>query len=260
MNHIHLSLVKKFIDNKLRLSYGQHEELLSLVYKSFLEIQLKFNKSVTVIDAGANTGLHSNKIKNIINQESKLLCFEPIPQLYKSLNERYLNTPNLFVYPYGLGSSERTERLYICEKNLAKSSLLPKHALDSKIKHNVFNKQEEIQIKKLDNFELERVDFIKIDVEGFEYEVIEGSKNIISKYKPLISTEIVWDIDRLLQKAFDLDYDIWSTLGFKIKDASDIKECIKINLIDFIWIQKSKHDIAMSIFKESQNKAKRILA
>lgn len=249
-------LLKQFIDKKIRLSYTEHEELLSLVYKNFLKTQLKLNKHVTAIDVGAHKGFHSDQIKNIINKESKLLCFEPIPQLYKSLKERYINTPNLFVYPYGLGSFERLEKLYMCDQNLMKSSILPEQTLDSKVKY----KKEEIQIKKLDDFDLQHVDFIKIDVEGFEYEVLEGAKNIISTNKPLISTEIVWDGERLLRKAVDLDYDIWSTLGFKIKRVVDIKECDKANLIDFIWIHKSKHDIAMSIFKESQNKAKRILA
>ena len=68
---------------------------------------------------------------------------------------------------------------------------------------------------KLDDFEFEDIDFIKIDVEGFEKKVIQGAKNTIIKYNPLL---VIEQNDVILpgdQKFSAINY-LELTFGYKI--------------------------------------------
>jgi hypothetical protein len=53
----------------------------------------------------------------------------------------------------------------------------------------------EVQALAIDELNLNRCDFMKIDVEGHEIEVLEGSSKIISKHRPIIMYEAMeWDV------------------------------------------------------------------
>lgn len=58
-------------------------------------------------------------------------------------------------------------------------------------------------MKRLDDYEFERIDFIKIDIEGYEFYCLEGAKNTLSKHSPVIYVEISDNyfskVDRLLR-------------------------------------------------------------
>ena len=85
----------------------------------------------------------------------------------------------------------------------------------SKSKDNNLKTRESIQIKSLDEIydtlKLKKPDLIKIDVEGYEIEVLKGSKNLLKKLKPTIIIEI-HDVTNGLLVA-----DFMSKLGFKMK-------------------------------------------
>lgn len=69
-------------------------------------------------------------------------------------------------------------------------------------------------LRKLDDYEIEKVDFIKIDVEGLEYKVLEGGMKLISNHKPYILIEVGWgtrhpewsDCEKQYNKLFDIGY------------------------------------------------------
>ncbi len=50
--------------------------------------------------------------------------------------------------------------------------------------------KEECILKKLDDYKIDNVNFIKIDLEGLEDKVLEGGMNLILKYKPYILIEV----------------------------------------------------------------------
>jgi hypothetical protein len=53
--------------------------------------------------------------------------------------------------------------------------------------------EETVDIQSLDSFQLKNVDFIKVDVEGFEADVLEGAEETIKRCKPLILVEAFED-------------------------------------------------------------------
>jgi hypothetical protein len=70
-------------------------------------------------------------------------------------------------------------------------------------------------VKKLDNYQIDNVDFIKIDVEGYEHKVLEGGINLISKYKPYILIEVGWGTKHPNWKECEKQYNILFEIGYK---------------------------------------------
>ena len=63
----------------------------------------------------------------------------------------------------------------------------------------------------LDSLELEQLDFIKIDVEGSEWQVIDGAMKTLAKYRPMIILETFFtnkNLQRLREFCCLLDYDL----------------------------------------------------
>jgi len=140
------------------------------------------NQESIVIDVGANVGNHTvywGKITNV----RKVFSFEPIKATFKILEKNItINdlTKKVTAYNIGLGS---------------------KTAIGREISHNMWNAavteiiediSGDITIKRLDDIKEirnEKIDFIKIDVEGFEKNVLEGAVETITKNRPIVFIE-----------------------------------------------------------------------
>jgi len=90
------------------------------------------------------------------------------------------------IFNIGLGNTEKDLFMEHHDKNAGHNCVL-----SEKRKHITKNKLFKVKMNKLDNYNFGKIDAIKIDVEGFEYEVVKGSKNIIKKYRPTFQLEMV---------------------------------------------------------------------
>lgn len=175
---LYISPRNGFIDNYIYL-YG--------VYESFILEILKNNLSegMTYVDIGANIGQHSMFAASIVGKTGSVYAFEPIPHVYDQLTRSaYANdfTTIITAKNFALGEKEQTETLYISNKNIGGSSLVNKEEGNEKITVTIKNGDSEL-------LPLPRVDMIKIDVEGYEYEVLSGIQKTIAKHKPCILIE-----------------------------------------------------------------------
>lgn len=138
----------------------------------------------TILDIGANIGNHSVFFATIGNAK-KVIAFEPIPETFRMLsNNIKINGLNdvITAYNVGVGSSCCDGEIdFMSSDNIGGTSI---KILTKKHKYA-------LNIVSLDQFKLnlKKIDFIKIDVEGFEIEVLKGMLNIIKKYKPIIFIE-----------------------------------------------------------------------
>jgi len=129
----------------------------------------------TAIDVGANYGvLTYHMAKKFNNVQS----FEIVNDVRYCLeqNVKKFNLHNVSVHPCGLGEREESVAL-----NYNPTSTFSTHI--------AYNEQGNSLIKSLDSFNFEDVDFIKMDVEGFESFVVCGGLTTIEKYKPVILYE-----------------------------------------------------------------------
>lgn len=162
--------------------------------RRFLEfITSKFQDSSTMLDIGANIGNHSIFCSQYFK---KVHSFEPNPIVLDRLrkNIEINNIHNIVVHPYGAGYKDGKYPFFINESGNLGASHIVKEENVELLKAVRKNERElSIQVVNVDEYlstqEIEQIDFVKIDVEGFELDVIKGMKNTIKKYRPIVSFE-----------------------------------------------------------------------
>jgi len=142
-------------------------------------------KDSIVIDAGANIGVFSVFAADAC-PEGKIFVFEPSKKTYDILSQNIAEYKNIEAINIALGNNEGTGRLILAESS--GSNTLE----DSDMYGDPDNaKKEEIRITTIDNFVKEhgltRVDFIKMDTEGYEKKILEGTEETIKKFSPVLS-------------------------------------------------------------------------
>ncbi len=151
----------------------------------------------TVIDIGTNVGdvtLHAAKI---VGANGKVYSFEPDPNNYKRLetNLSLNNFSNICINQLGLG--DRAGTFSIAKVNSGNQGM------NRVVKRNSnYQNLQQIQVITLDSYvtenKIDKIDLIKIDVEGFEYNVLKGSKTVIDTFHPTFFIEL--DNDNLLEQ------------------------------------------------------------
>ncbi len=179
------------IDNNEIVYHTKSEIGISLFYngefeKNELEICKRYLKQDSIIlDIGANIGIHSIYFSKIASK-GLILSFEPSNETFILLLKNVSQFENIVPINIAISDRNSVSKFFIASDN-AYSSL--KDTQRKAIKR-VIN----VPCIKLDEFSilktLNKIDFIKIDVEGFESEVIKGMGSLIDKYKPIIFCEI----------------------------------------------------------------------
>lgn len=178
-----ISPTNGFIDKYIYL-YGIYEPFM-------LDLFTKHLKSgMTYIDIGANIGQHSMYVASLVGEKGAVYSFEPIPFIYNQLQdsvranhfEDIVHAKNI-----ALGKHESSEILYISRKNVGSSSLVT-HEDESEIIIVVVKKGNE------ELAHIPSINVIKIDVEGYEYEVLAGIKETLLKHSPTIFLEFSGEI------------------------------------------------------------------
>lgn len=135
-----------------------------------------------IFDVGANIGNFALSI-NKKNNLSNIYCFEPNPFSYSLLQKNMNPFKNIYTYNIGFGEIESEMEMYIYEH--AKDT---EHASIYKTVMSEFHKAQDIQainisINTIDsfceNYNITQIDFLKIDTEGYELNVLKGAKNMI---------------------------------------------------------------------------------
>ena len=163
-----------------------------------------------IVDAGSNTGIFSVPFATAVQPRGgKVYAFEVQKQLYQALcGTSVLNDlDSLEVFNCGLG--EFNETLKIQKVNYNESwdygilSLVDQNAISN-------NAHDYIEVLPLDEFELERLDFIKIDIEGMEIKALKGGEKTIKTHRPWAFIEY-WLVDQAeLRQWFNgLDYTLY---------------------------------------------------
>ena len=156
-------------------------------YEPYLtELMLsKIKTGDVVLDIGANIGYDTVLFADKVGKKGKIIAIEPDPVnfeiLQKNIKENKLK--NVVVVQAAIGSENKKMEIYESDENYG----------DHRMWKEKGRKSVEVFCRKLDDLlkelDYQKIDFIKIDVQGFEAEVIEGGKEIIEKNKPIIFFE-----------------------------------------------------------------------
>ena len=195
-----------------------------------------------VIDIGANIGCTSILFGELAHQ---VISFEPSTTTFNLLqrNIKGSGLVNIKLQNYALGSSSSISEITYAPSNRSGGFISNKTTISTG------HITEKIKIKKLDdiidNLKLQKIDFIKIDVEGFEKEVIDGAKKTIARCKPIIVLELnhwclnafqritIPDFFDYLKSIFPILYAIEGNSYADIFDESDRYQIMYNHIINF---------------------------
>lgn len=198
--------------------------------KGTLDFMKKYLKpGDTFVDVGANIGLMSLFASTCVASNGKVLAFEPNPETNRILNENIkINSfEKIEVFDSAIGSITEERKIYDqFDKNRGSASLL---------KPNSSSAGYDVSVNPLSSFisKDEIIKMIKIDVEGFELEVLNGASEILSgTTPPILIVECSEDrensTDQVTVKMFDFissinDYELYKMSGSKSRASSFIK-------------------------------------
>lgn len=136
----------------------------------------------TVIDIGANEGQFAEKIKKIL-PSARIICFEPLKEPFEKLQNKFESKSNFELYNFALGNENSRKTIYRNEYSPSSSMLPMKDTHKKAFPFTEKEFEETIELRKLDDFlkssEVEKPLLVKIDVQGFEIDVIRGGAEII---------------------------------------------------------------------------------
>ncbi|MCX8020697.1 MAG: FkbM family methyltransferase [Chitinophagaceae bacterium] len=169
------------------------------------------------IDIGCHKGAFLSRILRL-SPQGMHLAFEPLPHLYAYLQHRFRHQP-VTVYPYALSNRcGRAEFLYV--RNLPGYSGFRK-----RFYHLPFPRLQKIEVETitLDAILPHHVvfDFIKLDVEGAELQVLQGGEKYITTHKPFILFEHGKGAAPYYQTTPQQVFDTLSSYGLKVSRLSD---------------------------------------
>lgn len=204
---------------------------LSLLHKKY---KLKI---IGVAHFGAHLGQEVNQYRELgINN---IHLFEPQKIIFEELVSNFKNENGLYFYNFGLGSENSTVNLNLAPSNggLSASILKPEDHFKYYPKIE-FTGIEKINICKYDELGIKNINFLNIDIQGYEMNALKGSVNVLKNEieyifieisrKPLYKdSALVKDIDNFLS---DFDF-----LRVATKWASS-----KVPWADSFYIKKSK--------------------
>lgn len=207
----------------------------------------KFNLRV-IIDIGANKGQWSSMV--LEETEAHIYAFEPQQFPYVKLMQLSMVSDGR-LSPINLALGENSRRISInVHKTSDELSFIGKELQNMPLLEKSVKKQEMIKISTLDLFVeeyfIDNIDFIKIDTEGYEYEVITGADKAIKSLKPrFIQIEMNWhqlfkghslyEISQLLPK-----YELYQILPFgKVLYKIDSRQPLRnfYQLSNFLFVR-----------------------
>lgn len=124
------------------------------------------------VDVGGHVGLWSRVMSYDFN---KVTAFEPLEAHRQCFVHNVPNIHNVTLLPYAVGATAGTTKIHMPADNTG-------HA-------HVLHEGEECEVVTLDSMTLDRIDFLKIDVEGFEFSVLCGAEETIKRDRPVIIVE-----------------------------------------------------------------------
>lgn len=152
----------------------------------------------TVVEVGANLGFYTVRLSDIVGKDGKVITFEPSQVTFDKLENRIkkMNCKNVVLEKMAITDGTKEVRLYLSDI----------HSGDNVI----FEIEEErhfevVKAISLDDYfecDMDKINFVKIDVEGAEGYVFEGMKNIIRSNKHLKIVTEFWP-KRIKESGFD---------------------------------------------------------
>lgn len=152
------------------------------VIKDIELLNAHLNKDETFIDVGANIGVWTLYAAKLVGLKGMVLSFEPHPMFFKNLNDNIQLNNFKNIKTYNVGLSDVAGELYFSNSLDSMNHVLTKKEKDAIV----------VKVNTLDEYtrDLEIIDLIKVDIEGYELFCFKGAVETLKKTKKIIFESI----------------------------------------------------------------------
>jgi methyltransferase, FkbM family len=185
LNQLFWKQILKFAQKRMNIGKGGDFNKSGELY--FLKHLCKYYKneaSIIIFDVGANVGYYSKKIAALFDKNTKIYSFEPSKKTFELFLNTTKNIDNIFPNNLGFSDNETKSILYSNNDGSGLASVYNRKLDHFDIK---MDKTEEISLTTIDNFctahKIDKIHFLKLDVEGHELKALIGAKNMINEGK-----------------------------------------------------------------------------
>jgi FkbM family methyltransferase len=232
-----LSTVRYCIRNGVKYQLALYDYQEYIIYFNIeSDSSIPFLRHIPIVDGifldiGANIGHTAfNLAKLLVEKNVEIHAFEPFPRTFEKLKKNIdiNNFNSIIIHNLAVGSIRDSIQMYIdCESNSGGNRVLSQT--------NGFRPAVSVEQIRIDDFEIDKtkVVFIKIDVEGYEMEVLKGANNLLSIYKPGLLVELC---DKSLKAQHSSAKELVNylkELGYtRIQNASNLSDVSNLDLED----------------------------
>jgi FkbM family methyltransferase len=167
-------------------------------------------------DIGANIGAYSLVASKIVGQEGKVHSFEPVSAVFERFQEniKLNNITNITANRNAVYQSSQILELFVSSKENAGMSSIYHHDTES-------GKVEKVEAVAIDDYviknNIQRIDLIKIDIEGAELFALKGMTNSLKRFRPGIIIEISDDVIKNTGLGSDEVPELMKSLNYEMK-------------------------------------------
>lgn len=155
------------------------ERLLTINYREYVP------KASVVIDIGAHHGMHSRRLLRYL-EPAQLILVEPIPDMAARLRREFKRHRQVEVRQVALGDRSGTVDFVVNDVSPGESGLRDRHGQQTESAMHAIR----VDLERLDDWDLTaKVDFIKLDVEGGEIDVLRGAARLLAENRPIVGIE-----------------------------------------------------------------------
>jgi len=206
----------------------------------------------TVLDVGAHIGYVALYLARLVGPAGRVFAFEPGANNLPYLRQNTQGAANIEIVDQGVGSRCERRTFYLENLTGQNNSFLSSFKVFEENKARAYaagvrREAVEVQVVTLDEFCRRRTirpDFVKIDVEGFEAEVLRGAAWLLSEVRPMLMVEIQTAQDEILALARRFGYRVLSPEGNPL-GAPHLAPASPLNTF---WLHEHVHAATASAF------------
>lgn len=169
-------------------------------------------RDAIIIDGGANIGFFSVPVSQRA-PDARIIAFEPQRQLFNALSGTLAlnDISNCFLHNLGLSDCITTAQLPVIDYGVDQDFGMVQLINDDTIVEQSYMRTRDVDIITIDSMQLPRLDFIKLDVEGYECPALVGGLKTITQYRPWIWVEYFITGADAIKQTLDplIDYDYY---------------------------------------------------
>jgi FkbM family methyltransferase len=240
--------------------FKSHEPLNTKIISSLIK------KGMTCVDIGGNIGYYVLLERKLIGSQGTLIAIEPEPQNFSCLNKniKLHDFQNISTLNFACGEIDQVADFFVNKKSNG-CQVIRKDVPPPNPKKGTIS---QVEVKKLDSVieqsNLNSVDFIRMDAEGYELNILNGLKDTLKKFKPIISLELhvrqlgLEGTRNFFSLMSSLNYEIYSYVSRDLDipmvgTINDITQPTIKNLLNMIETNQTGNYLMLNLINSSES-------